>query len=174
MWTVDFFKNNLLGWIREHGGWVRSRFITAFFQSTFLVHVGSFRRGCVCVCWQINSFSELAVSSMQGVSMMSSHAYISVAVIFLAGLAFGSIITWKLSRGSWATHTHMISVWAAIVFREPVLTNHVVIDRTTIPVLHGALGKKSRFYDIVLLHGNYYSYYQLKWHEEVRGTWNIV
>lgn len=69
MWTVDFFKNNLLGWIREHGGW-------------------------------INSFSELAVSSMQSVSMMSSHAYISVAVIFLAGLAFGSIITWKLSRGS--------------------------------------------------------------------------
>lgn len=22
MWTVDFFRNNLLGWIREHGGWV--------------------------------------------------------------------------------------------------------------------------------------------------------
>ncbi|XP_030263665.1 apoptosis regulator BAX-like isoform X2 [Sparus aurata] len=21
MWTVDFFRNNLLGWIREHGGW---------------------------------------------------------------------------------------------------------------------------------------------------------
>ncbi|XP_029364255.1 uncharacterized protein LOC115047450 isoform X1 [Echeneis naucrates] len=21
MWTVDFFKRNLLGWIREHGGW---------------------------------------------------------------------------------------------------------------------------------------------------------
>ncbi|XP_024920130.1 apoptosis regulator BAX-like isoform X3 [Cynoglossus semilaevis] len=21
MWTVDFFKNNLLSWIREHGGW---------------------------------------------------------------------------------------------------------------------------------------------------------
>ncbi|KAM7372548.1 hypothetical protein PAMP_009706 [Pampus punctatissimus] len=20
-WTVDFYKNNLLGWIREHGGW---------------------------------------------------------------------------------------------------------------------------------------------------------
>ncbi|XP_058510490.1 apoptosis regulator BAX-like isoform X2 [Solea solea] len=24
MWTVDFFKNNLLGWIREHGGWINS------------------------------------------------------------------------------------------------------------------------------------------------------
>lgn len=23
-WTVDFFKNNLLGWIREHGGWINS------------------------------------------------------------------------------------------------------------------------------------------------------
>lgn len=21
-WTVDFFRKNLLGWIREHGGWV--------------------------------------------------------------------------------------------------------------------------------------------------------
>ncbi|KAK1901155.1 Apoptosis regulator BAX [Dissostichus eleginoides] len=35
-WTVDFFKNNLLAWIQEHGGW-------------------------------INSFSELAQSSMQSV-----------------------------------------------------------------------------------------------------------
>ncbi|XP_047463882.1 apoptosis regulator BAX-like [Mugil cephalus] len=24
MWTVDFFKNNLLGWIRDHGGWINS------------------------------------------------------------------------------------------------------------------------------------------------------
>ncbi|XP_029364256.1 apoptosis regulator BAX-like isoform X2 [Echeneis naucrates] len=24
MWTVDFFKRNLLGWIREHGGWINS------------------------------------------------------------------------------------------------------------------------------------------------------
>lgn len=23
-WTVDFFRNNLLGWIREHGGWINS------------------------------------------------------------------------------------------------------------------------------------------------------
>lgn len=23
-WTVDFFKTNLLGWIREHGGWINS------------------------------------------------------------------------------------------------------------------------------------------------------
>ncbi|KAI3360339.1 hypothetical protein L3Q82_014650 [Scortum barcoo] len=22
MWTMDFFRNNLLGWIRDHGGWV--------------------------------------------------------------------------------------------------------------------------------------------------------
>ncbi|XP_071357539.1 apoptosis regulator BAX-like [Trachinotus anak] len=24
MWTVDFFRNNLLGWIQEHGGWISS------------------------------------------------------------------------------------------------------------------------------------------------------
>ncbi|XP_022051619.1 apoptosis regulator BAX-like [Acanthochromis polyacanthus] len=24
MWTVDFFRNNLLGWIRDHGGWINS------------------------------------------------------------------------------------------------------------------------------------------------------
>lgn len=29
MWTVDFFKKNLLGWIREHGGWVRKAFISS-------------------------------------------------------------------------------------------------------------------------------------------------
>lgn len=23
-WTVDFFRNNLLGWIRDHGGWINS------------------------------------------------------------------------------------------------------------------------------------------------------
>ncbi|XP_074553475.1 apoptosis regulator BAX-like isoform X2 [Halichoeres trimaculatus] len=23
-WTMDFFRNNLLGWIREHGGWINS------------------------------------------------------------------------------------------------------------------------------------------------------
>uniref|UniRef100_A0AAV2M1U1 Uncharacterized protein n=1 Tax=Knipowitschia caucasica TaxID=637954 RepID=A0AAV2M1U1_KNICA len=23
-WTVDFFRTNLLGWIREHGGWISS------------------------------------------------------------------------------------------------------------------------------------------------------
>ncbi|XP_011601988.1 apoptosis regulator BAX-like [Takifugu rubripes] len=24
LWTVDFFRNNLLGWIRDHGGWINS------------------------------------------------------------------------------------------------------------------------------------------------------
>lgn len=66
MWTVDFFRNNLLGWIREHGGW-------------------------------INSFSELAVASMQSVSPMSPHTY-GLVVIFVAGLALGSFITWRLTR----------------------------------------------------------------------------
>ncbi|XP_042247692.1 apoptosis regulator BAX-like [Thunnus maccoyii] len=66
-WTVDFFKNNLLGWIREHGGW-------------------------------INSFSELASSSMQsGVSLLSSRSY-SLVLIFVSGLAVGSFITWRLTR----------------------------------------------------------------------------
>ncbi|KAI9546704.1 hypothetical protein NQZ68_024602 [Dissostichus eleginoides] len=66
-WTVDFFKNNLLAWIQEHGGW-------------------------------INSFSELAQSSMQSVSTMSAHTYGLVFIIFIAGLAIGSIIPWRLSR----------------------------------------------------------------------------
>ncbi|KAF3855760.1 hypothetical protein F7725_016483 [Dissostichus mawsoni] len=66
-WTVDFFKNNLLAWIQEHGGW-------------------------------INSFSELAQSSMQSVSTMNAHTYGFVLIIFIAGLAIGSIIPWRLSR----------------------------------------------------------------------------
>lgn len=66
MWTVDFFRTHLLGWIREHGGW-------------------------------INSFSELAVASMQRVSLMSSHTY-GLTLIFVAGLALGSIITWRLAK----------------------------------------------------------------------------
>ncbi|XP_070703996.1 apoptosis regulator BAX-like [Pempheris klunzingeri] len=66
MWTVDFFRNNLLGWIREHGGW-------------------------------INSFSELAVASMQNMSSMASHSY-TLAIIFIAGLTLGSFITWRLTK----------------------------------------------------------------------------
>ncbi|XP_033969635.1 apoptosis regulator BAX-like isoform X2 [Trematomus bernacchii] len=65
-WTVDFFKNNLLAWIRDQGGW-------------------------------IYSFPELAQSSMQSVSTMSAHSY-GLVLIFVAGLAVGSIITWRLSR----------------------------------------------------------------------------
>nr|XP_046272006.1 apoptosis regulator BAX-like isoform X2 [Scatophagus argus] len=66
VWTVDFFRNNLLGWIREHGGW-------------------------------INSFSELAVVPMHGVSSISSHSY-GLVLIFIAGLAIGSLITWRMTR----------------------------------------------------------------------------
>ncbi|XP_077414069.1 apoptosis regulator BAX-like [Vanacampus margaritifer] len=66
-WTVDFFRNNLLSWIREHGGW-------------------------------INSFSELATSSMRTVGL-NSQLYILV-IIFCGGLAIGSFITWKLTRHS--------------------------------------------------------------------------
>ncbi|XP_070780074.1 apoptosis regulator BAX-like [Enoplosus armatus] len=65
-WTVDFFRNNLLGWIREHGGW-------------------------------INSFSDLAVASVQSVSSLSSHSY-GLVLIFVTGLALGSLITWRLTR----------------------------------------------------------------------------
>ncbi|XP_033977374.1 apoptosis regulator BAX-like isoform X1 [Trematomus bernacchii] len=66
-WTVDFFKNNLLVWIQEHGGW-------------------------------INSFSELAQSSMQRVSTMSTHTYGLVGIgILIAGLATGRNIPWRLS-----------------------------------------------------------------------------
>ncbi|XP_029945790.1 apoptosis regulator BAX-like isoform X2 [Salarias fasciatus] len=64
-WTVDFFKRNLLGWIREHGGW-------------------------------INSFSDLAVASVQRVSSLSSHS-VGLIVIFIAGMALGSVITWRLA-----------------------------------------------------------------------------
>lgn len=65
-WTVEFFKNNLLGWICEQGGW-------------------------------INSFSELAVASMQRVSSMSSHNY-GLILIFISGLAVGSFITWRMTK----------------------------------------------------------------------------
>ncbi|XP_019714207.1 apoptosis regulator BAX-like isoform X1 [Hippocampus comes] len=67
IWTVDFFRNNLLSWIREHGGW-------------------------------INSFSELATSSMRTVGL-NSQLY-SLVIIFCGGLAVGSFITWKLTRHS--------------------------------------------------------------------------
>ncbi|KAM6914607.1 apoptosis regulator BAX-like [Lycodopsis pacificus] len=65
-WTVDFFRNNLLGWIGDHGGW-------------------------------INGFSELAVASVQSVSSLSSHSY-GLVLIFVTGLALGSVITWNLTR----------------------------------------------------------------------------
>ncbi|XP_073351168.1 apoptosis regulator BAX-like [Pagrus major] len=65
-WTVDFFKKKLLGWIREHGGW-------------------------------INSFSDLAAASVQNVSLWSPHNY-GFVLIFIAGLAIGSFITWRLTR----------------------------------------------------------------------------
>uniref|UniRef100_A0A3P8RQE3 Bcl-2 Bcl-2 homology region 1-3 domain-containing protein n=1 Tax=Amphiprion percula TaxID=161767 RepID=A0A3P8RQE3_AMPPE len=66
MWTVDFFRNNLLGWIRDHGGW-------------------------------INSFSDLAVASVQHVSSFSSQSY-GLIIIFISGLALGSFITWRFSK----------------------------------------------------------------------------
>ncbi|KAF3845771.1 hypothetical protein F7725_002849 [Dissostichus mawsoni] len=47
--------------------------------------------------WTIYSFPELAQSSMQSVSTMSTHNY-GLVLIFVAGLAIGSIITWRLSR----------------------------------------------------------------------------
>ncbi|XP_061604927.1 apoptosis regulator BAX-like isoform X1 [Phyllopteryx taeniolatus] len=65
IWTVDFFRKNLLSWIREHGGW-------------------------------ISSFSELTTSSMQTVGLNSQN-YILI-IIFCAGLALGSVITWRLTR----------------------------------------------------------------------------
>ncbi|XP_059204159.1 apoptosis regulator BAX-like [Centropristis striata] len=65
-WTVDFFRNNLLGWIREHGGW-------------------------------INSFAELAVGSVQSVSSLSGQRF-GLVLIFFAGLALGSVITWRLTK----------------------------------------------------------------------------
>ncbi|AWP18247.1 putative apoptosis regulator BAX-like isoform 2 [Scophthalmus maximus] len=65
-WTIDFFKNKLLDWIREHGGW-------------------------------INSFSELAMASMQSVSSLSSQR-VGLVIIFIAGLSLGSVITWRLTR----------------------------------------------------------------------------
>ncbi|KAJ0058519.1 hypothetical protein NL108_016378 [Boleophthalmus pectinirostris] len=61
-WTVDFFRTNLLGWIREHGGW-------------------------------ISSFSELAAASMRTVS---GYQIYGVLLIFVAGLALGSLVTLRL------------------------------------------------------------------------------
>ncbi|KAM9785316.1 apoptosis regulator BAX-like isoform X2 [Syngnathus typhle] len=65
-WTVDYFRTYLLGWIREHGGW-------------------------------INSFSELATTSMQNVGFNRPHY--SVVLIFCSGLLIGSLFTWRVSRG---------------------------------------------------------------------------
>ncbi|KAK2832797.1 hypothetical protein Q5P01_016686 [Channa striata] len=64
--TVEFFRDNLLVWIQEHGGW-------------------------------INSFSDLAVASVQCMSFMNSQTYRFI-FIFIAGLGLGSFITWKMTR----------------------------------------------------------------------------
>ncbi|XP_055008664.1 apoptosis regulator BAX-like [Boleophthalmus pectinirostris] len=61
-WTVDFFRTNLLGWIRDHGGW-------------------------------ISSFSELAAASMHTVSGFQIYG---VLLVFVAGLALGSLVTLRL------------------------------------------------------------------------------
>uniref|UniRef100_A0AAX7VBJ8 Bcl-2 Bcl-2 homology region 1-3 domain-containing protein n=1 Tax=Astatotilapia calliptera TaxID=8154 RepID=A0AAX7VBJ8_ASTCA len=86
-WAVNFFKNNLLGWILEHGGWLLHQLLVAAskLKNTSLS--------------QINSFSELAAASIQRVSSMSSHSY-GLIIIFLAGMSIGSFITWRLTRQS--------------------------------------------------------------------------
>ncbi|KAF7648223.1 hypothetical protein LDENG_00160220 [Lucifuga dentata] len=65
-WTVEFFKNNLLKWIHDHGGW-------------------------------INSFSELAQTSVRQVSSLNAHVS-SIIIIFIAGVALGSLLSFKLAR----------------------------------------------------------------------------
>ncbi|CAL1585307.1 unnamed protein product [Knipowitschia caucasica] len=60
-WTVDLFRTNLLGWIREHGGW-------------------------------ISSFPALASASMRSVGWGQLYG----VLIFIAGLALGSLFTAKL------------------------------------------------------------------------------
>ncbi|CAL1611715.1 unnamed protein product [Knipowitschia caucasica] len=60
-WTVDFFRTNLLGWIREHGGW-------------------------------ISSFPALASASMRSVGWGQLYG----VLIFIAGLALGSLFTARL------------------------------------------------------------------------------
>ncbi|CAL1607088.1 unnamed protein product [Knipowitschia caucasica] len=62
-WTVDFFRTNLLGWIREHGGW-------------------------------ISSFPALASASMRSVGSVGWGVY--GVLIFIAGLALGSLFTARL------------------------------------------------------------------------------
>ncbi|XP_068192699.1 apoptosis regulator BAX-like [Antennarius striatus] len=64
--AVEFFRNNLLNWVREHGGW-------------------------------INSFSELAVASMQRVTRMNSHSC-GLVLTFIAGLAIGGFISWRMTK----------------------------------------------------------------------------
>ncbi|CAL9703745.1 unnamed protein product [Knipowitschia caucasica] len=60
-WTVEFFRTNLLGWIREHGGW-------------------------------ISSFPALASASMRSVGSVGWGG----VLIFIAGLALGSLFTARL------------------------------------------------------------------------------
>ncbi|XP_049600298.1 apoptosis regulator BAX [Syngnathus scovelli] len=67
VWTMDYFRVNLLGWIREHGGW-------------------------------INSFSELARTSMQNVGF--NRQRYSTVLVFCSGVLIGSFFTWRMSRGS--------------------------------------------------------------------------
>ncbi|XP_056143722.1 apoptosis regulator BAX-like [Lampris incognitus] len=67
-WILNYFRTTLLGWIRDHGGW-------------------------------INSFSALACAPMNRVSTMNSHTS-GFIIIFIAGVALGSIITWKLAKAT--------------------------------------------------------------------------
>lgn len=46
---------------------------------------------------QINSFSELATASVNGASSMTSRSY-GFILIFIAGMALGSFITWRATR----------------------------------------------------------------------------
>uniref|UniRef100_UPI0037E890DB apoptosis regulator BAX-like n=1 Tax=Semicossyphus pulcher TaxID=241346 RepID=UPI0037E890DB len=48
-WTVDFFKNNLLAWIQEHGGWINSFSDLAVASVKRVSSMGSDRFGFVLV-----------------------------------------------------------------------------------------------------------------------------
>lgn len=48
-WTVDFFKRNLLGWIREHGGWINSVSDLAVASAQRVSSLSSHRYGIVII-----------------------------------------------------------------------------------------------------------------------------
>ncbi|XP_056128241.1 apoptosis regulator BAX isoform X1 [Rhinichthys klamathensis goyatoka] len=69
-WTLDYFKDNLLNWICNRGGWINS--ISSLARYSFEQDFGS-------------SSSLISLSS---------------GVLFISGVLLGGLIVWRLNRGA--------------------------------------------------------------------------